>query len=233
MNLRRFKHTLLRLSLQEKIIGIGSILMMLGSFFPWYSHSNAANNSIITEYGFSGDLGVMGFVIFLMSLMSLLALIAENMHLPFPTLGFEREKVLFFFLGESAFLCLLTMAIHTKQSINYLEGNLRFGIFLVLAASLFSALAAFNLIKNAKKTELINQEEFQEEITQNLGSRDMLGEAAQVLKQDNKTMNFGEDMDTINEIDQEFKNLEAENQSIPEQKNYFTKEAGLSKESEI
>jgi len=212
MNLRRLKHTLLRMNLQEKIIGLGSILIMIGSFFPWFSHSNAANNSDITEYGFSGDLGVMGFVIFIMSLLSLLALVSENLRIPFPKLGFQREKILFFFLGQSAFLCLLTMAIYTKQSLDFLEGGLRFGIFIVLAASLFSALAAFNLIKKVKRSGINNPLDFESDEASEAplsseSHHDMVKEAENALKKNPEAeLNFQEDVAILDETEASFEN---------------------------
>jgi hypothetical protein len=99
-------------------------------------------------------LGVIGFVIFLMSLISLIVLIGENLRLPLPQFGYKREQILFFFLGESFFLTLLTMAVYTKRSLEFTEAGLRFGIYIVLLGAFFGALSAFALIQKKKNKEV-------------------------------------------------------------------------------
>jgi len=154
MNLRRIKHTVLRLTAEEKVIGIGSLAMLIGTFMPWYSVIMNFDNKSLSETGFSGDLGVIGFVVFIMSLISLLVLVAENMHLPLPNFGYRREQILFFFLGEAFFLTLLTMAIYTKRSLEFTEAGLRFGSYIVLLGAFFGALSAFALMQKKKKSEV-------------------------------------------------------------------------------
>jgi hypothetical protein len=53
MNLRRIKHTLLRLTAEEKVIGIGSLIMLVGTFMPWYSVVMNFDKKSLTETGFS------------------------------------------------------------------------------------------------------------------------------------------------------------------------------------
>lgn len=154
MNLRRIKHTLLRLTTEEKVIGIGSLIMFIGTFLPWYSVTMSFDKQSLTETGFSGDLGVIGFVIFLMSLLSILILIGENMRLPLPRFGYKREQIIFFFLAESFFLTLLVMAVYTKRSLEFTDAGLRFGIYTVLLGSFFGGLSAFALIQKSKRTEV-------------------------------------------------------------------------------
>ncbi len=154
MNLRRIKHTLLRLTAEEKVIGIGSIAMLIGTFMPWYGVIMNFDKKSLTETGFSGDLGVIGFVIFILSIISLIVLVGENLHLPLPKFGYKREQILFFLIGESFFLTLITMAIYTKRSLEFTEAGLRFGIYLVLIGAFFGALSGFALIQKKKTKEV-------------------------------------------------------------------------------
>jgi len=166
MNLRRIKHTLLRLTAEEKVIGIGSLVMLLGTLMPWYSVVMSFDKKTLTETGFSGDLGVIGFVVFIMSLITILVMIGENMHLPLPHFGYKREQILFFFLGESFFITLLTMAIYTKRSLDFTDAGIRFGLYMVLLGAFFGALSAFALIQKTKKkqvSEFFSHEQEQEE----------------------------------------------------------------------
>lgn len=260
MNLRRIKHTLLRLSLEEKVISLGAIVNMVGCFLPWYT-SNVIDKTL-TEYGLSGDLGVVGFVIFLMSLLGLLALVSENMHLPFPKFGHKRESIVFFFMGQAAFLTLLTMAIYTKRSLDFTDADLRFGIYMVLTAAFLSALAAFSLIRKTRpklQMEFFEPEESNETegILENSEENETEGEITEA------SMNFQEDKELMDEIDQAFEEKETgsrlastekeesdpspikktqetisiepsekSEEVIPNQANYFTKEAGVGKKEE-
>jgi hypothetical protein len=154
MNLRRIKHTLLRMTAEEKVIGIGALAILFGTFMPWYSVVMSFDKESMSQSGFSGDLGVIGFVIFLMSIITIVVLIGESMRLPLPQFGYKREQILFFFMGQSFFLTLLTIAIYTKRGLDFTEAGLRFGIYMVLIASFLGALSAFALIQKSRKKEV-------------------------------------------------------------------------------
>lgn len=231
MNLRRIKHTLLRLTAEEKVIGIGSLIMIIGTFMPWYSVIMNFDKKSLTETGFSGDLGVIGFVIFIMSLISLLVLVAENMHLPLPQFGYKRDQILFFFLGEAFFLILLTMAIYTKRSLEFTEAGLRFGIYLVLLGAFFGALSSFALIQKKKKKEVQeffshkqedeNVDEKKEEVYLN----------EETIQVEPEPMYFEEDivaMEAAEEISSETPQKKPE--SDKKQNDYFKREAGVEDE---
>ena len=110
MNLRRIKHALFRLSNEEKMVGLGSLLVLFSTFMPWYSVVFNFNEEGLTESGFSGDLGVIGFVTFLLTGMALATLVAENSSFKLPNFGYKKEQIILFLMGESAFLLLLTLA---------------------------------------------------------------------------------------------------------------------------
>ena len=253
MNLRRIKHTLLRLTAEEKVIGIGSLAMLIGTFMPWYSVIMNFDNKSLSETGFSGDLGVVGFVIFIMSLISILVLVAENMHLPLPNFGYKREQILFFFLGEGFFLTLLAMAIYTKRSLEFTEAGLRFGVYLVLLGAFFGTLSAFALIQKKKKKEV--QEFFSHE--QDISSDDKdeviddeadkgltdLRPEPEMVQYQPEPMYFEEDASAIeaaeeiaeaqtsNEIPEEdtVEDVKEQGKEDKKQSDYFTREAGVKK----
>ena len=233
MNFRRIKHTLLRLSLEEKVIGIGTILMMVFCFFPWYTTTSIVDKTTSTEYGLSGDLGVIGFVIFLMSLLGLLAMVSENLRLPFPKFGHKRENIVFFFTGQATFLTLLMLAVYTKRSLDFTNADIRFGLYATLAIGFFSALSAFRLIQKTKY--LLPQEVDMEEEELHKENPEA---PAQEQSATEKIMAFGEDEALMDEIDQAFdepKTAEKTTEEPPkdhpkeDQSNYFTREAGVDK----
>lgn len=235
MNLRRIKHTLLRLTAEEKVIGIGSLLMLVGTFLPWYSVVMSFDKKSLTETGFSGDLGVIGFVIFIMSLISLLVLLGENLQLPIPRFGYKREQILFFFLAEAFFLTLLVMAVYTKRSLDFTDAGLRFGIYLVLLGSFFGGLSAFALIQKTKRTEV--KEFF---------SHEQEEENEEVVPKDPEPLYFEENIAGVEAVEEEVSPIAAETQpeddrpeivrEVPkpliDQSNYFKREAGVEKQDE-
>ncbi|MBN2306930.1 hypothetical protein JXD20_03000 [Candidatus Peregrinibacteria bacterium] len=250
MNLRRIKHTVLRLTAEEKVIGVGALMMLIGTFMPWYSVVMNFDNKSLSETGFSGDLGVIGFVIFIMSLISLLVLVAENMHLPLPQFGYKREQILFLFLGEAFFLTLLTMAIYTKRSLEFTEAGLRFGIYIVLLGAFFGALSAFALIQKKKKKEVQEffaheQEEEEAEEVSEPSDEEMPEQKpeAEMIQTEPEPMYFEEDaavMDAVEESVEtrvsgeipEEDTIENIREDIKEEKgqgDYFAREAGVEK----
>jgi hypothetical protein len=251
MNLRRIKHTLLRLTAEEKVIGIGSLAILFGTLMPWYSVVMNFDKKTLTETGFSGDLGVIGFVVFIMGLISILVLIGENMQLPLPQFGYKREQILFFFLGESSFITLLTMAIYTKRSLDFTEAGLRFGIYLVLLGAFFGALSAFALIQKTKKKEVSeffsHEQEEEEEKDESLSSVERVQRTPRIVEeepvqQEPEPMYFEEDsvgIEAIEEdvlvssdyIPEEEKREEVQEppKSQANQSNYFKREAGFGK----
>jgi len=255
MNLRRIKHTLLRLTAEEKVIGIGSLVMIIGTFMPWYSVVMNFDKKSLTETGFSGGLGVIGFVIFLMSLISLIVLVGENLHLPLPQFGYKREQILFFFLGESFFLTLLTMAIYTKRSLEFTEAGLRFGIYIVLIGAFFGALSAFALIQKKKNKEVQEffaheqAEKAEEEVKEEEVAEEEVEVKEEMTQTEPEPMYFEEDAQAMKAVEETVEPTASD--YIPEddmvedvqesaaadkkqegQGDYFTREAGVGDEEE-
>lgn len=171
MFLRRLKHMLLRLSIEEKVIGIGSIVVILGTFMPWYTTVVLNLDKGMTESGFSGDLGVIGFVAFLFMLMSLGFLMADHLNVRLPRFGFQKESIMLFLNGESAFLLLLVVAVFTKRSLEFTNAEIRFGLYTALIGAVLATFASFALIQKRLKKEakaFFGQKEQAEEVQEEL-----------------------------------------------------------------
>lgn len=152
------------MSREEKVIGLGALLLLIGSFMPWHSVVLNFGGVETLSNAFSGDIGVVGFVVLLMTLVALLYLMAENLHLRLPQFGYKKSQLLFFLMGESFFLVLLTLAIYTKRSLGYTQAGLRFGIYISLVGAFLAAFAAFAKVRKAKgkeeKAALWEEEDF-------------------------------------------------------------------------
>jgi len=151
MNFKRIKHIIFRLSSEEKIIGIGALMIIFGSFMPWYSVVLNYKEEGMTDSGFSGDLGVIGFVILLLTLMSLAFMLSDHLNLKLPQFGFKREQIILFLMGESAFLLLLAIAVYTKRSLDYTNASLRFGLYLSFIGAFIGTFASYAFIQKLLK----------------------------------------------------------------------------------
>ena len=252
MNFRRLKHTILRLSPEEKMVGLGTLLIVFGCFMPWYSIVLNFDKKNLTQTGFGGDLGVIGFIIFIMAIIALLILVGEHLHIRLPQFGYSKEQSLFFLMGQSAFLVLLTIAIYTKRSLDFTDAELRFGIYLALIGGFLGAFAAFAQLQKLKTKEVerffdhdeapakrsrSRSSEVEEEISDNAE------EAEEVPEEDQQF--FIEEEETVVEMPAEeevseysvteddlledIKEVPAEENST-DQSDYFTREAGLAEE---
>ena len=245
MSLRRIKHTFLRLTGEEKVIGLGALLVLIGSFMPWYSVVLNFDKKSITYNGFGGDLGVVGFVVFLMVLLSIIVLIGEHLHIKLPQLGYEKEQILFFLMGESAFLVLLSIAVYTKRSLDFTNAELRFGIYFALAGAFLGAFAAFAQIQKLKKKEVHEFFEHDEKITEKpskkhteeeIEEEQPLFEEEEPLVPEDKIeepekITEDEMIEEIEEIQKEEAEETNKAEIIEEgdQGSYFTREAGINK----
>lgn len=154
MKLRNIKSALQRLSPEERLNGIGSLLIIIGCFLPWHTIILNYTESRSTASGFSGDMGIIGFVVFLMTLISISFLFEKNIRLKLPTFGHTREKIILFLNSESAFLLLLTSAIFTKQSLDFTNAEIRFGFYFALIGSFISTFAVYAKIRRENKEGL-------------------------------------------------------------------------------
>jgi hypothetical protein len=188
MNLRRIKHAFLRLTAEEKVVGLGCLLVLIGIFMPWYSVVLNFDKNSVTESGLSGDLGVLGFVVLLMILLSLLTLVSEHiMNIRLPRFGYTKEQILFFLMGQGAFLVLLAVAIYTKRSLEFTDADLRFGIYLTLIGAFLGVFAIFSQIQKLKKKEV--SEFFEHEDT----------EDTEDIKESKKKKHIGEQFEEVSE----------------------------------
>lgn len=160
MILNKIKHILIRLSIEEKIIGIGSILILISSFLPWFTIKQSVLETIKSNSGLSGDLGIMGVMVFLLTIITLGYLVNTYFRIQLPDFGIEKEKLILFLMGENTFILFLTLLIYIKKSWNYLGSEIGIGIYLAIGGAAISCLSAFSQIKKNNKTktyEFFNQ----------------------------------------------------------------------------
>ncbi len=157
----------LRLSPEEKVAGLGGLLIIAGLFMPWFSvYSKVLNpeNQSMSSNGLSGDLGVLGFVSLIMVILALLVLVGDYLHLRLPRFGYTKEQMLFFLMGQNAFLILLSIAVYTKKSLGITDAGLRFGIYVALIGAVLGTFSIFSQMQKLKKAETREFFEHEDEI---------------------------------------------------------------------
>ncbi|MBN1258518.1 hypothetical protein JXA05_02045 [Candidatus Peregrinibacteria bacterium] len=143
-----------RLSPEEKVAGLGMLVALVALFMPWYSVVFTFDKKSVSQSGFAGDLGVLGFIIFIMVILAALTLTGEYLHFRLPRLGYGKEQILLFLMGESAFLTLIAIAVYTKRSLEFTSAELRFGIYLALVGALLSTFAVYAQMQKFRKKDV-------------------------------------------------------------------------------
>lgn len=143
-----------RLSPEEKVVGLGILITLIGLFLPWYSVVFAFDKTSASQSGFSGDLGVIGFIVFLMLIIAALVLTGEYLYFRLPQFGYSKEQILFFLMGEGAFLTLIAIAVYTKRSLEFTNAEIRFGIYMSLIGACLATFAAYAQMQKLKKKDV-------------------------------------------------------------------------------
>lgn len=245
MNLRRIKHMFIRLSPEEKGIGIGGLLVIFGSFMPWYTVNDIIREKIDVSYGFSNDIGIIGFVVFLIVILALIVLISDHLHFYLPKFGYKKEQILLFLMGEGAFLSLILIAIYTKRSLIPMNADLRFGIYITLIGSLIGVLSAFALNQKTKKDETESFFDHSDEDEEIIHDEQSFNKDSFLDKAEDEVVETYAEQLEINEEENEDDNAEddaieeivveevvVEDETPADQGNYFMREAGMNESKE-
>lgn len=153
MTLKKIKHILIRLSNEEKAIGISALAVLIGNFLPWYSYVFNYDGPRVIETGLTGELGIIGFTATLMSLIALAFMLSKHFYLPLPHFGIKKDKIVLFLMAESAFIILLAFAIYTKKSLDATDAEINFGLYTSLLGACIATFATFAQIQKDTSEE--------------------------------------------------------------------------------
>lgn len=128
------------LPLPKKILGAGTLLMIISLFLPWYMDKDAFNIGVEFS-GVSGPLFLMGLTLLALSVLSVATLIMGGMNKKVPFLPF-KSSALYLFNGLFSFYVLLianSVYFHQNFGLNITFKQSRFGMFFAfIAASLIT-----------------------------------------------------------------------------------------------
>ncbi len=132
-----------RLSFEEKLIGISSLLTIFACFLPWYG----ITSRIMDQWwnGFSNIGYIVGYVVFVIALASAYALVAPIFSLPVPK--FLRHTLSHLVLhGEASFLLILLSFVYARYTVFDAPGSsVRFGLYMALISSFIGAVSGYIL----------------------------------------------------------------------------------------
>jgi len=125
------KSRLKRLPLNGKLILIGSGLMILGTFLPWYKDLDKFNTGDMF-LGISGPLYLAGLIILLAAIGSFAMITMKIMQKPLPKLPVEEKFFHVMVSGLSLFMLIFSTSVffHPKFGINVINKNMGFGMYM-------------------------------------------------------------------------------------------------------
>jgi hypothetical protein len=128
------------LPFEKKLIGTGSILMVISLFFPWYQDLDSFHTGD-TFSGLTGPLYLGGFTFLILASLSILFIIADHFDKKIPLFNFKTSR---FYLWSGIFSFYLLFLIgsvyfHPAFGVNITMKQSQFGIFIAyISASLLT-----------------------------------------------------------------------------------------------
>lgn len=141
MSLIRIKETFLRLSKHTKLIGLGSLILLISTLLPWYA--DVAFKTTEQFLGITGPTSFIGIMIILFSSFSLWLLSYRLLERRMPRLPF-REAIFHLAVGiESLFLLLLVNSIYFHPNFGYGIKESRFGMTIAFVGAIVLLVGAY------------------------------------------------------------------------------------------
>lgn len=140
MPTQRINELLTSLSFDKKLIGVGSIFMIISLFMPWYQDRDTFNTGDMF-FGMTGPLYLAGFSILVLAGFNIAYVIFDALKRKMPLLSI-RPSSFFLFAGLASFYILLivnSVYFHPKFGFNINMKQSDFGMFFAfISASLIT-----------------------------------------------------------------------------------------------
>ncbi|MCA9374099.1 MAG: hypothetical protein R3B71_00085 [Candidatus Gracilibacteria bacterium] len=149
------------LPFEKKLLGIGSLLMIVSVFLPWYQDLDSFKTGDMF-LGITGPLYIAGVSLLVMSVMNVALLFFEKTGRKLPYVNIKPSNF-YFVSGIFAFFMLLlvnSVYFHPKFGINITLKQSQFGMFFAFIAASFITIGGY--LAGRDKATLLR--EFQEEM---------------------------------------------------------------------
>jgi len=148
MKWKDIKAEISRLPFEEQVIGGASLLLSVSCFLPWYF--GRSKNAYINMNGFQSFAFIIGYFVFGLALLNLLyfgykILKGKEFRLPFVS-----HHMFMFVGGQSLILLIVALFIYTKQTFEFSQAQVRFGLYLGLISALFVTVFSYFFLRRSK-----------------------------------------------------------------------------------
>lgn len=136
MPTKRINQIVSELSFEKKLIGAGSLLMILSLFLPWYSDLDTFHYGQ-TFIGINGPLYLIGLTFLAMAGMTLALIIANQLGVKIPFESLKSPKLYMSFGIFSFYLLFVTNSIYFDKNfgVNITDKNPGYGMFIAFLAA--------------------------------------------------------------------------------------------------
>ncbi|MBU0668299.1 hypothetical protein KJ951_02545 [Patescibacteria group bacterium] len=148
------------LSFEKKLLGVGSVLLILSLFLPWYQDLDSFKTGDMF-LGITGPLYLAGYSLLILAAINIAMLFAEINGRKIPYLS-VKPSAFYFATGLFAFFMLLvvnSVYFHAKFGINITLKQSQFGMFFAFIASSFITIGGY--LSTRDKASLLR--EFEDE----------------------------------------------------------------------
>lgn len=149
-----FKIRLKKLPLTQKIVLIGSVLAMLGTFMPWYSDLDKFKTGD-SFLGITGPMYLAGFLVLVGGLVSFTLILFKLMEKDVPNLPLKESYIHIFTGGLSVLMLILAASVyfHPKFGVNLTDKNMGFGMILDFVGIGLVALGGILALRSDKEID--------------------------------------------------------------------------------
>jgi len=158
----RLQDKFLNLPMYQKIIGVGSLISIIGALLPWYSDIDTFNTGD-TFLGVTGPLYLVGYIIIALSLFSLILSGLRAFDKKLPSLPMKESMIYIISGASSIFLMIIASSVysHYKFGINLTSKEQQFGMMITFIGAV--AITLGGVLQNRERGTSRMIKEFQEE----------------------------------------------------------------------
>jgi hypothetical protein len=154
---KRISEIFKKLSFENRLVFIGSAVLLVSVFMPWYEDLDAFHMGDMF-LGITGPLYLVGFILLLISGFTLTVLISDSFEKKFGKLPLEEAHLNMLVGISSLFLLVLSASVyfHTKFGVNITMKEMRFGMMAAFVGA--GMITAGGFLQNKKGSGFDNIE---------------------------------------------------------------------------
>lgn len=164
---QRLTEIIAQLPFEKKVVGIGSVLMLIGLFFPWYQDLDTFRTGD-TFTGLTGPLYFAGFTFLLIASGSLLVMVMDYLDKTIPVFKVKAANVHLWSGIASFYLLFLVGSVyfHPAFGLNITLKQSGFGMFIAYAAAALLTIGGYLEGRGRSAVKMFEKETREEPVKQ-------------------------------------------------------------------